>query len=205
MKKDRIVLDFVRIPVAQKTEFGKGVISKMKNNPKFATPDVTVEELEAKNTLLETRSVAALSGGKEATALMHQTEDEWNDLMRKMAKYVDRIADGDETIILSAGFNLAKQPAPAVRPEFSVELGEKSGSVIIRRQAAEGAKSYIWQYCTSETPAANDADWVTAQVTSKASVELIGLTPKATYWFRSAAVTPSGTTAYNSPVMQVVI
>ena len=205
MKKDRIVLDFVRIPVAQKTEFGKGVISKMKNNPKFATPDVTVEELEAKNTLLETRSVAALSGGKEATALMHQTEDEWNDLMRKMAKYVDRIADGDDTIILSAGFNLAKQPAPAVRPEFSVELGEKSGSVIIRRQAADGAKSYIWQYCVGETPAANDADWVTAQVTSKASVELTGLTPKATYWFRSAAVTPNGTTAYNSPVMQVVI
>ena len=205
MKKDRIVLDFVRIPVAQKTEFGKGVISKMKNNPKFATPDVTVDELEAKNTLLETRSVAALSGGKEATALMHQTEDEWNDLMRKMAKYVDRIADGDDTIILSAGFNLAKQPAPSLRPEFSVELGEKSGSVIIRRQAADGAKSYIWQYYVGETPAANDADWVTAQVTSKASVELTGLTPKTTYWFRSSAVTPNGTTAYNSPVMQVVI
>jgi len=205
MKKDRIILDFVRIPVAQQTEFGKGVISKMKNNPKFVTPDVSVDELEAKNTLLETRSVAALSGGKEATALLHQTEDEWKDLMRKMAKYVDRIADGDETVILSAGFNLAKQPAPAIRPDFSVELGDKSGSLTIRRQAVDGAKSYIWQYCSSETPAANDADWTTAQVTSKASVDLSGLTPKTTYWFRSAVVTTAGTSAYNSPVMQVVI
>lgn len=56
---------------------------------------MSVEELEAINTLLETRSVAAMSGGKEATALLHQTEDEWVDLMRKMARYVDRIADGD--------------------------------------------------------------------------------------------------------------
>ena len=66
MKKDHSVLDFVRLSVAQKVEFGRNVIVKVKANPKFATPDVSVEELEAKNTLLETRSVAAMSGGKEA-------------------------------------------------------------------------------------------------------------------------------------------
>ncbi len=205
MKKDRIILDFVRIPVAQKTEFGKGVISKVKNNPKFATPDVSVDDLEVKNTLLETRSVAALGGGKEATALLHQTEEEWNDFMRKMAKYVDRIADGDDAVILSAGFNLAKKPAPAVRPDFSIELGDKSGSVTIRRQAVDGARSYIWQYCMGETPAANDVDWVTAQVTSKVTAELTGLISKTTYWFRSAAVMPTGTSAFTSAVKQVVI
>ena len=205
MKRDRIVLDFIRIPVAQKVEFTRNVIAKVKNNPNFADSDVKVEDLEAKADLLEARSVAAFGGGREATALMHQTEAELDDMMRKMAKYVDRKADGDNTIILNAGFNLAKQPSPAVRPDFSVELGEKSGYVTIRRQAVDGAKSYIWQHCTGETPAANDSDWTTAQVTSKASVELSGLTSKTTYWFRSAVVTTTGTSAYNSPVMQVVI
>ena len=205
MKKEKVVLDFIRIPVAQKTEFAKAIIVKMTNNPKFATPDVSLADLEATNNLLETRSVAALSGGKESTALMHQTENDWDELMRKTAKYVDRIADGDGAIILSAGFNLAKQPAPAARSEFSVELGDKSGSVWLRHQAVEGAKSYIWQYCQGETPAAADADWTTAQVTSKASVELTGLTPLAKYWFRSAVVVATGTTAYSSPVMQGVV
>ncbi|NDP23097.1 MAG: hypothetical protein GZ091_18750 [Paludibacter sp.] len=205
MKKDRIVLDFIKKPVAQKIEFGKGVIAKMKDNPTFATPDVILDNLETKNELLETRSIAALSGGKEATALMHQTQDEWDEMMRKMAKYVDRIADGNETIILNAGFNLAKQPSPAVRPDFSVELGEKSGSVTIRRQAVEGAKSYIWQHCMGEIPSAHDADWATAQVTSKASVDLTGLSPLTKYWFRSSAVTTAGTNSQTSPVMQVVI
>jgi hypothetical protein len=205
MKKERIVLDFVRLSIAQKIEFGRGVIAKMQANSKFVTPDVNIEDLVAKTDLLETRSLAAQGGGKEATALMHQTEEEWIDLMRKMAKYVDRIADGDGTIILNAGFNLAKQPSPAVRLEFSVELGEKSGSVLLHRQAVEGAKSYIWQYCVGEMPAANNTDWVTAQVTSKISTEITGLTPLSKYWFRTAVVTAVGTSAFNTPVMQVVI
>jgi hypothetical protein len=204
MKKNRIVLDFIRIPISQKVETGRSVKSKMTGNPKFATPDVSMEELETTTDLLETRSVAALSGGKEATALMHQTEEYWNDIMRKQARYVDRIADGDSAVILSAGFNLAKQPAPAVRPEFSVELSDKSGSVILRRQAVESAKSYIWQHCTGEIPV-TDSDWTTATVTSQASTELNGLIPLTKYWFKVAAVTPTGTSAYTAPIMQVVI
>ncbi|MEI7675476.1 MAG: fibronectin type III domain-containing protein [Bacteroidales bacterium] len=205
MRKDRIILDFVRNPVAQKIEVGRSVSSKMKNNPKFTTPDVSVVDLEALTDLLESRSVAALSGGKENTALLHQTEEEWDDTMRKMARYVDRIADGDGAVILNSGFNLAKQPAPPVRPEFSVELGEKSGTVTLRRQKEDGAKSYIWQYCTGDTPAAADSDWTTATVSVKVSTEIVGLTPMTKYWFRTAAVLSTGTTAYNAPVMQVVL
>lgn len=204
MKKDHSVLDFVRLSVAQKVEFGRNVIVKVKASPKFATPDVSIEELEAKNTLLETRSVAAMSGGKEATALMHQTEDEWVDLMRKMARYVDRIADGDSAVILSAGFDLAKQPAPVERPEFSAEHGERSGSVLLRHIAVAGARSYIWQYYKGEVPEAT-SEWTTAEITTKASAELEGLVPLSKYWFRSAVVTVAGTSEYCKPLMLIVM
>ena len=205
MKKERIVLDFVRIPVPQKLEFGRNVVGKMKGNAKFSDPDVSIAEVETTLDLLETRSVAAISGGKEATALMHQTEEELDDSWRKLARYVERIADGDGAILLSSGFNLAKKPSQPARPEFSVELGEKSGTVSLRRQAVDGAKSYIWQHCTGDTPATTDAGWTTASVSAKVSTEIAGLTPMTKYWFRSAAVLSSGTTAYNSPVMQVVL
>jgi len=204
MKKDHVVLNFVKIPIAQKIEVGRSVEGKMRANPRFANSDVPYDDLRASTDLLESRNVAAITGGKEATALRHQAEEMWVDKMRKTALFVDRIADGDGALILSAGFDLAKQPSPAVRPEFSVELGEKSGSVLLRRQKVEGAKSYIWQYSIGETPA-GEAEWVTAQVTSQASVELTGLTPLNKYWFRVAAVTIAGTTAYNAPIMQVVL
>jgi len=204
MKKDHVILDFVRVPVAHQVEIGRSVESKIRNNSNFPNPDVTMDVLKEKTDTLETRNVAALSGGKEATALLHQAIDDWTDTMRTVAHYVDRVADGDSAIILSSGLNLAKQPSPAVRPEFSVELGEKSGSVVLHRQRVEGARSYIWQYYAGENPG-TEGDWVNAQVTPQATVELTGLTPLTKYWFRVAAVTISGTSAFTSPVMQVVI
>lgn len=205
MRKDFIVMDFVRFPISQKIDFTKNVVARQKANPKFSGAPVSADDLEAKNNLLETRSVAAQGGGKEATALMHQTEEELVDMLRKNARYVDTVADGDSALILNSGFNLAKQPAPAARTEFSVELGEKSGSVVLRRQAVEGAKSYIWQYCTGDSPAASDTDWKIAEVTARSTLELKGLTPMMHYWFRAAVVTSTGTGPYCTPVMQVVI
>jgi hypothetical protein len=199
MKKDHVVFDFVNEPVAQQIETGHSIESKMRPNPIFANPDVPYDDLKASTDLLETRNVAALNGGKEATALLHQAEEDWVNKMRLTARFVDRIADGDSAIILSAGFNLAKQPTPAVRPEFSVELGEKSGSVLLHRQRVVGARSYIWQQSTDGN------NWESAQVTTQASVELTGLTPLTKYWFRVAAVTIDGTGSFCDPIMQVVI
>jgi len=204
MKKEHVVLDFIKIPFAHKIEVGRNVESQMESNSNFATPDVTLINMKAGTDLLEVRYVASLSGGKVETALLHQADDAWVDLMRTQAYYVDRIANGDSAVILSSGFNLAKQPSPSNRPEFSVELGEMSGSVVLRRQKVVGSRSYIWQYFLGEIPA-NEADWTTAQVTSQASVVISGLLPLNKYWFRVAAVTITGTSAYCSPVMQVVI
>jgi hypothetical protein len=204
MKKDKIVNDFTRFPVTEKVEFGRNVELQMKDNPKFPTPDVTMDQLKQATDLLETRSVASLSGGKEETALLHQAETAWDDLMRLEARYVERIANKDGAVMLSAGFNLVKQPAPAQRPEFSVELGEKSGSVMLKRQAVEGAKSYIWQISTVPFPE-KDSDYTVAGVTVKASLELENLIPLTKYWFRVAAVTREGTGPFTPPIMQVVI
>lgn len=205
MKRERVVLDFTRMPVIQKYEIGHNVVGKMKNNPKFPEPDVTIAELETRTDLLEQRNIDALSGGKEATALLRQAEEEWNNAMRLMARYVDRIADGDATVILNAGFNTAKQPITGNRPQFTVELGALSGTVSLRRQKAEGARSYLWQYYIGENVPTNETDWVTAQATTKVSVELAGLTPMTKYWFRCSAVTIDGITGYTIPVMKVVL
>ena len=204
MKNDHVVLDFVKEPISQKIELANNVEIEMRANPLFANPDVPYDELKSVNGLLQSRYKASLTGGKEETALLHQAEDVWIDKMRKTAKFVDRIADGDGAIILSAGFNLAKQHSAPIRPEFSVELGEKSGSVFLRRRREEGARSYIWQYYIGETPT-NEAEWINAQVTSQASVLLTGLKPLSQYWFRVAVVTIEGTSAFSDPIMQVVI
>ena len=204
MKKDKVVFDFIKLTATEKPEFGTNVEIKMTGNQKFPTPDVTLVDMKAKNDLLQSRSVAALSGGKEATVLLHQAIEVWDDTMRKMAKYVDRIADGDGAVILSGGFNLAKPNTPGQRAEFTAVNGTKSGTVSLHHSAIDGAKSYIWQYCSGETPV-DENGWTLGAVTTKASSEIAGLTPLTKYWFRLAAVTVDGTTAYCQPIMQVII
>lgn len=203
MKKSTLIFDFIRLPIAGKVARGRTVLSMMKNNPNFPNPDVSLDILKEQTDLLESRNLAAQNGGKAETTLMHQTETLWDDLMRKMARYVERIADDDQAIILSAGFNLSKPPAPYQRPEFSVEPGEKSGSIQLHRQAVKGAKSYVWQYSKNALPE-NESDWTFATATSKASAVLNDLTPVTKYWFRVAAVTAQGTNAFNDPVMHII-
>ena len=204
MKKEHVVLNFIRIPVVLKIEIGRLVYGKMNGHPQFINPDVSLEELKAKTDLLEERKLEASDGGRTATSSMRDAALEWDNTMRKIARYVDRIADGNPTMILETGFSLTKQLSSTGKDVFKVKQGDRSGSVSLRHKRIAGAKSYIWQYCIGEIPG-NESDWVTVQVTTRASAELTGLTPLTIYWFRVAAVTPSGTTSFCSPKMLAVI
>jgi hypothetical protein len=204
MKKVKVIFDFLRLAIAGKVAKARSIITEMTKNPNFAAPDVSLDAMKELTDLLESHNLAAQNGGKTETKLMHQTEAQWDDMMRKMARYVERVANNDAAIILSAGFNLSKQPVPAQRPELSAESGIKSGSVFLRRNAVQGAKSYLWQYSMTILPD-SDSGWTFAKATSKASVEIDDLVPVNKYWFRVAAVTAQGTSSYNDPVMHYIL
>ena len=72
MKKEKVVFDFIKLSVTEKVEFGNNVEIKLTGNPRFPTPDVALAELKAKNDLLQSRSVAALSGKSSGNIVMNQ-------------------------------------------------------------------------------------------------------------------------------------
>jgi len=200
MKKVHAIFDFVGFAFPEKIKFGRNVHTMMTGNVNYPTPDVPLADIKAKTDLLEAQMVAASHGGTPETALLHQTAKEWDDMMRDEARYVDRIAKGNEAMIRGAGFNVSKQPIPYVRPEFSAKLGEQPGTAKLRKQAVQGAKSYIWQSSKDVLPIGEDG-WKNAKVTTQASTLIDGLDTLTIYWFRVAAVTPWGTLAYSAPIM----
>ncbi len=204
MKNFHVVLDFVSLPIPEKIVKGRKVESGLTGNPGFTTPEVLIPVLKTATDQLEDDNVAAAKGGPTETAKMHQTEKAWVNLMRKQALYVDRIAEGDERLILSSGFSMSKQPAPAQRPEFKSSLGEKTGSVVLRRKAAPGAKTYVWQYCES-IPLPDESKWIYAGFTTKAIIEISDLNPMFLHWFRVAYVTKDGTSDWSAAIMQMVM
>ena len=203
MRTVRIVYDFIRCPVAVKIALGRTIEKRMTGNPNFPSPDVPLSELKSSTDKVESHYIATLNGNKAATALLNKEVEIWNDYMRVVARYVERMANNVESVVLSSGFNLAKPPIPGRRAEFSVKHGEKPGSALLRRKALKNGYSYVWQYCKN-TLAENESDWTIATITVQASVELNNLIPITKYWFCVAVVTPQGITAYCNPIMHIV-
>jgi hypothetical protein len=203
MKKTKVLLDFIRFSIPLKIVKGRNVVAGMTGNAKFPTPDVATAEITAATDTLENSYVTARNGRPEDTARMRQDERDWDKLMRKEAIYVDRIADGDEATILSSGFNITKQPTPALRPEFSVQSVKMQGAVMFRRKAYPGAKAYLWQYYIGGLPQ-NDSEWLFAGASGNATYLMKGLNSVTKYGFRVAPVMAQGVGAFCDPIMHTV-
>lgn len=203
MKRSKVVLDFLKFSIGEKIIFFRNVIAQMTGNTLFPKPDVPLEEITPQVNKLETDSMAAKSGAHPLVTVMNQTAKAVDKSFRKLAMYVDRIADGDPAIIQKSGFNVSKQPEPSNRKSFEVEAGENPCEVILYRKAQPGARSYAWQYVMGALPA-NDKSWIFAGCSTQTRFVVTGLESGSKCWFRVAAVTSSGVGPWSDPVMKVV-
>jgi hypothetical protein len=196
-------MDFLKLSIPNKITFGRNVISRMTLIALFANPDVAYAALTEIVNKLERYYVSSRGGDHEQIALMHQAEEEFDNSFRKQAYYVNRISDGDEAVIISTGYNLAKQPIPSARVEFEVKAGNAPGNMWMRRKAFPGALSYVWQYYVgSDVP--KETDWSFASATTQVTFEMNGFTSGDKVWFRVAAVTKNGMGSFTHPIMKVV-
>ena len=110
--------------------------------------------------------------------------------MRLQSDYVNRIAKGNATIILSSGFNVSKQPGARKILDFAIKAGKHSGEVSLKHVAPRGRYACVWQYC--EDALLKENKWSHADVTLKSQTTIKGLKPISKYWFRVAFVTIEG-------------
>ena len=66
---------------------------------------------------------AAKDGSHTAVSVMHDKEKIADKTFHIVANYVDKIADGDETQILSSGFHGSKQPTPRQKTHLGGHQG----------------------------------------------------------------------------------
>lgn len=204
MRKIKPLLSFVKLSVIAKIAFYNNVLEKMKNNSYFPNPDVKLEDGIALASSLEAARIAAEDGSHVATSRMHDIEAEADAFFRKLAAYVDRIADGNETIILSSGFESSDQPSPRTKADLALVHGDRSGLLIARRKAVTGARSYIWQLFKGENPS-DESQWDESVYTTRADAEFDSLEVGVRYHVRSAAITINGTTDFCAPVSIIVL
>ena len=204
MKKLKVLIDFVRLSVGAKIVFCRNVVSRLRANGSiFENPDVSLNDCDLLINNMERTSLAAADGGHSAIVAMHAAVDAADNAFRILATYVDRKANGDETIISISGFNASKQPTAFQKPDLSAQNGSNTGSAKLVAKAVAKAGSYIWQYAKDSIPT-DESGWIGGGITTQASTELTGLTVGARYYFRVAVVTPDGISDYSGIITKII-
>ena len=204
MRKSKVVLDFVKLLVAIKVEFYLNVIDKLTGNIYFVASDVPLSALSTAVANIHTAMLAAEDGGYTAKSHLRDVVKEADLLYIREARYIDRISNGDETMILSSGFHASKQPTPFNKPPIAATDGEHIGSVKLVGKQAPNGRSCIWQMYKG-TVLTEDAVWVTIATTTAATYIHQGLESAQYYFFRMAIVTPEGTTDFCEPIRKLVV
>ena len=202
MRKSKVIINFKNQTVPEKIEFARNSVTKMTGNTNFATPDVALTLITTATNTLETKYNLAIGGGKQQTADMHQARAALDDLLHKEGLYVERIANGNEAIILSSGYNTSKQPKPASHPAFTVDNGEHEGEMLLKHKAVKQSKAWTWQYCQDPI---TETGWILAGMSTQTTFIIKDLKPGTKYWFRAAHLKKEGMSDWCAPIAKFAV
>src|SRR6476469_476317 len=113
----------LRQPVPDKLQTGRQIIAAMTDNPNFATPHPPLADITASLATLDEAYKAqqiATADARTKAGIADDAESQLDSHLRKLAAYVESIADKDETIIASAGMQtkaLRTAPTTLLAPE----------------------------------------------------------------------------------------
>lgn len=198
MRKNTVVYDFVRFNNPVLISFAGHVLESMTNNQYFPNAGPLLSTMQEELESMKTHHQASMKGDREESALTRKSKELLIKVLKKLADMVDDVADGDEAIIISSGFHLAKQPETTTRALVVVEAGDKPGTVVLRRQADPDAKSYLWE------KSLDGKVWEFAGVSGITRHTISGLQALTRYYFHVAVVTSEGTSAFCEPVSKVI-
>ena len=148
MTKAKTKLNFTKIPVSNKIVFGRDRIVDMTGNANFPAPTPSLATVTSVTNNLETKHLAALGGGAMQMTAQNAAVAVWDDTMRKLAAYVDGVADGNTVKITSAGFHPTKTEAsprhvPAKPENTQMKHRDESGTILFTCNKVPSSETYV--------------------------------------------------------------
>jgi hypothetical protein len=189
--------------IVDKIQFGRQIVTSMTGNANFTDPSPALAEVTTATDQLESSYNAAIearNASQQATATQNADEEAFDKELTQLSAYVGNASDGDEQKILSAGMpvrDTTSQPIGALPAPDNLHAaaGDMSGTVDLNWEPVHGAASYMIQQATQGDP----MDWGGANVATKSSATISGLTPGEQIWFRVAAIGSAGQGPWSNP------
>jgi hypothetical protein len=193
MRRKKVKLALGRKTVLQKIELGRKLVIDCTGNANFTTPHPALADITSACDAAETAYTNAQGGGVEQTAILHEKELALDIVLVAFASYVDNIAKGVETIILSSGFEASKDPEPSGEPAQVTGLEAKStlnkGEIKLRWKRVPRVRASL--VFISQDPD-DDGSFRQVAVTTATRYVATGLESLKDFWFRVQAVGSGG-------------
>ena len=172
----------------------RNVIAKLTGNALFPNPPVTLVDMKAKGDELQVAIENATDGSKASKAARNALVLEVRAMLRRVADYVRMVANGDEAMLTTTGFEMAKQPAPVgvpgVAKDMQARMTNSKGGLELRWRSVHGAYGYqVWM--TASDPNV-EANWEAIGYTTRASHLVTDLESLKSYWFCVSAIGSAG-------------
>ena len=203
MSKSRLVTGFERYRDTDLETKARFIVECMEDNPSFPTP---VPILSTVSNAISTYVIAlrdAESGAKTAVARKNEERAALETLLVKLSFYVEATANNNEVVLLSSGFNLAKDRTPVgILPKphgFSATPTEK-GVILLKLLPIHRAINYQYEYRLANT---NDP-W-SLQLHTKSNLKIWGLQSGLAYEFRVTAIGTDPHRVYSDIISSFVI
>ena len=202
MARTKIVTGFSRYRDPEMDQKAKFIIDSMTGNPHFTDPVPAIADITTANDEYIAARSAAETGDHESVTIKNQKREVLENLLNRLALYVEANANGDEAIMLSSGFSLSKHPEPVgilPKPEhFSVRPTER-GMISLNLRAIPGAESYQFEYRLAE-----DSQW-TIEVHTASNILITGLESGKEYMFRVAAIGAASERVYSDELSSYIL
>ena len=203
----KVKLNLRNLTIPEKVARAQQIVAALTGNSNFPTPHPALAEVTAAAGALETAANAAQAARLEAkrrTAAMGHKEDDLDQLMTQLGAYVESVAGGDEALIMSAGLEMRSDrttdsSAPTAPETLTATTGNHEGEVELSWDTVRAARSYVVERSTD--PQA--ASWTQAGVSPRSSLIVEGLESGKRYYFRVAAVTLNGQSAWSNHAVKV--
>lgn len=177
------------------------VVAKMTGNVNFPNPEPKLADITAAAEALTASGEAAKSGAHEAIQNQRMDLQNLRKLLGALAKYVNSASVDDLSKALTSGYEAAKGHEPIVRLDPPTSLRTmhnfKKGEISLRWKPVHGARLY--EVYAESAPGV----WLSAGMSSKASITLKDLTSYQAYSYRVTARGAAGESAASDIVTGV--
>lgn len=197
--KAKVKLGLARMNPADKTAFAFHVVSQMTGNIHFPSPDPSLADVSGASAALHQAIDNAADGSAYFKAVRDKKEEQLDELLTGLGFYVERIAKGNEEVILSAGMHV-KAKGRRQKQKFEV-LNAGEGKFLLRTKAEKNA-SYIWFVSTNP---ADENSWKQVDITLQSSLLLNSFESGKKYWFRSMTITHKGKLPFTQTIGKIAM